>query len=61
MKMYTPQGKEAEVAPNQVQILLAAGWTKEKKVMPRVETPVVRPDGEESEEKKIKRILKPKE
>lgn len=66
MIMFTPQGKPAEVAPNQVEILLKAGWTKEKKAQQRVETPVVKPEpvvqGEEQgEDKKVRKILKPKE
>lgn len=65
MIMFTPQGKPAEVAPNQVEVLLKAGWTKEKKVQPKVEAPVVKPEvveGEEQgEEKKVRKILKPKE
>ena len=67
MIMFTPQGMPAEVAPNQVEILLKAGWTKEKKVQqPKVEMPVVKPepvgqDEEQGEEKKVRRILKPKE
>lgn len=66
MIMFTPQGKPAEVAPNQVEILLRAGWTKEKKAQQRVEIPVVKPElvgqGEEQgEEKKVRKILKPKE
>lgn len=66
MIMFTPQGKPAEVAPNQVEILLKAGWTKEKKAQPKVETPVAKPEpviqGEEQgEEKKVRKILKPKE
>ena len=59
MKMFTPEGKEAEVAPNQVAILLGAGWTKEKKAVVKAEVKAGEEDG--AEEKKIKRILKPKE
>lgn len=55
MKMYTPEGTEAEVAPNQVEILLGAGWTKEKPA----ETKEAKDT--EVEEKKLKRLLKPKE
>ena len=63
MKMYTPQGVEAEVAPNQVEILLGAGWTKEKKVAKVKEVKETAPEdtGDGAEEKKLKRILKPKE
>ena len=65
MIMFTPQGKPAEVAPNQVEVLLKAGWTKEKKAQPKVEVPVVKPEAVESEEqgeeKKVRKILKPKE
>ena len=65
MKMYTPQGVEAEVAPNQVGILLGAGWTwtKEKKVAKVKEVKETEPEdtGDGAEEKKLKRILKPKE
>lgn len=65
MIMFTPQGMPAEVAPNQVEILLKAGWTKEKKVQqPKVEVPVVKAEPEQEEqgeEKKVRRILKPKE
>lgn len=65
MKMFTPQGKVAEVAPNQVQILLKAGWTKEKKtsllVQPTQPTEPVEKQEESMEEKKIRKILRPKE
>lgn len=57
MKMYTPEGLEAEVAPNQVEILLGAGWTKEKPA----ETKEAKDTEVEVEEKKLKRLLKPKE
>ena len=65
MKMFTPQGKVAEVAPNQVQILLKAGWTREKKtslpVQPTQPTEPVERQEELTEEKKIRKILRPKE
>lgn len=65
MIMFTPQGMPAEVAPNQVEVLLKAGWTKEKKAQPKVEAPVVKPEAiegeEQGEEKKVRKILKPKE
>ena len=57
MKMYTPEGTEAEVAPNQVEILLGAGWTKEKPA----ETKEAKDTEVEVEEKKLTRLLKPKE
>ena len=63
MKMFTPQGKVAEVAPNQVQILLKAGWTREKKSPPQPAQPTepVEKQEESTEEKKIRKILRPKE
>lgn len=65
MKMFTPQGEVAEVAPNQVQILLKAGWTREKKtsspVQPAQPTEPVEKQEELTEEKKIRKILRPKE
>ena len=66
MKMFTPQGKVAEVAPNQMQILLKAGWTREKKSPPQSVQPVqptepVEKQEESTEEKKIRKILRPKE
>lgn len=65
MKMFTPQGEVAEVAPNQVQILLKAGWTREKKTSPPVQstqpTEPVEKQEESTEEKKIRKILRPKE
>ena len=63
MKMFTPQGKVAEVAPNQVQILLKAGWTREKKSPPQPAQPTepVERQEESIEEKKIRKILRPKE
>lgn len=63
MKMFTPQGAVAEVAPNQVQILLKAGWTREKKSPPQPAQPTepVEKQEESMEEKKIRKILRPKE
>lgn len=66
MKMFTPQGAVAEVAPNQVQILLRAGWTREKKSPPQPAQPAqptepVEKQEESMEEKKIRKILRPKE
>lgn len=69
MKMFTPQGAVAEVAPNQVQILLKAGWTREKKsslqpaqpAQPAQPTESVEKQEESTEEKKIRKILRPKE
>lgn len=63
MKMFTPQGAVAEVAPNQVQILLKAGWTREKKSPPQPAQPTepVEKQEESTEEKKIRKILRPKE
>lgn len=68
MKMFTPQGTVAEVAPNQVQILLKAGWTREKKMsspvqptQPAQPTEPVEKQEESTEEKKIRKILRPKE
>lgn len=63
MKMFTPQGIVAEVAPNQVQILLKAGWTREKKSSPQPAQPTepVEKQEESTEEKKIRKILRPKE
>jgi len=69
MKMFTPQGEVAEVAPNQVQILLKAGWTREKKspsqpvqsVQSAQPTEPVEKQEESMEEKKIRKILRPKE
>lgn len=63
MKMFTPQGEVAEVAPNQVQILLKAGWTREKKSPPQPAQPTepVEKQEESTEEKKIRKILRPKE
>lgn len=60
MKMYTPEGTEAEVAPNQVEILLGAGWTKEKSAETK-EAKEAKDTEVEVEEKKLKRLLKPKE
>lgn len=57
MKLYTPEGIEAEAAPSQVEILLNAGWTKTKAVKAKE----VKDTEVETEEKKLKRILKPKE
>lgn len=66
MKMFTPQGEVAEVAPNQVQILLKAGWTREKKTSPQPvqftqPTEPVEKQEESTEEKKIRKILRSKE
>lgn len=63
MKMFTPQGEVAEVAPNQMQILLKAGWTREKKSPPQPVQPTepVEKQEESTEEKKIRKILRPKE
>lgn len=66
MKMFTPQGEVAEVAPNQMQILLKAGWTREKKSSPQPAqfvqpTEPVEKQEESMEEKKIRKILRPKE
>jgi hypothetical protein len=46
-----------------VEILLGAGWTKEKKVAKVKEVKEAEPEetGDGAEEKKLKRILKPKE
>lgn len=57
MKLYTPEGIEAEAAPSQVEILLNAGWTKTKAVKAKE----VKDTEVETEEKKLKRLLKPKE
>lgn len=58
MKLYTPEGVEAEAAPSQIEILLNAGWTREKAQGTAKD---VKDAEVEVEEKKLKRLLKPKE
>lgn len=61
MKLYTPEGVEAEAAPNQIEILLNAGWTREKAQNAVKDNKDAKDTEVEVEEKKLKRLLKPKE
>lgn len=42
MKMFNPNGKEVNVDKDQVATLLAAGWTRQKKVVEKAPEPVAK-------------------